>query len=234
MAVLNSCEGARASLNDPFSSVATSLIEHEVPAVIGMQFEITDRAAILFSGEFYAALADGRAVDEALSQARMAIFADNNDIEWGTPVLFMRVTDGRLFDVETPPRRRRRPSQAEAERRLARDAPGAERAAAAVATGVQPGKPDTAAEAVAPSAQEQRRRRPRPSACARSRPRQRGEAERQRQEDAAAAEADRARAGSRRQPPSAERLRQEQAAAEGGARGASKQAEAANSRGRSA
>ncbi len=102
LAVLNSCEGARASLNDPFSSVATSLIEHDIPAVIGMQFEITDRAAILFSGEFYAALADGRAVDEALSQARMAIFADNNDIEWGTPVLFMRVTDGRLFDVQTP------------------------------------------------------------------------------------------------------------------------------------
>ena len=102
LAVLNSCEGARASLNDPFSSVATSLIEYEIPAVIGMQFEITDRAAILFSGEFYAALADGRAVDEALSQARMAIFADNNDIEWGTPVLFMRVTDGRLFDVQAP------------------------------------------------------------------------------------------------------------------------------------
>ena len=76
-----------------------SLIEHEIPAVIGMQFEITDRAAILFSSEFYRALADGRAVDESLSQARMAIFADNNDIEWGTPVLFTRVTDGRLFDV---------------------------------------------------------------------------------------------------------------------------------------
>ncbi len=103
LAVLNSCEGARASLNDPFSSVATSLIEHEIPAVIGMQFEITDRAAILFSGEFYRALADGRAVDESLSQARMAIFADNNDIEWGTPVLFMRVTDGRLFDVQASP-----------------------------------------------------------------------------------------------------------------------------------
>ena len=99
LAVLNSCEGARASLNDPFSSVATSLIEHDIPAVIGMQFEITDRAAILFSGEFYGALADGRAVDESVSQARMAIFADNNDIEWGTPVLFMRVSDGRLFDV---------------------------------------------------------------------------------------------------------------------------------------
>jgi hypothetical protein len=99
LAVLNSCEGARSSLQDPFSGVATSLIEREIPAVIGMQFEITDRAAIVFAGEFYSALADGLSVDSALAEARKAIYADQNDIEWGTPVLFMRVADGRLFDV---------------------------------------------------------------------------------------------------------------------------------------
>ncbi len=64
-----------------------------------MQFEITDRAAIVFAGEFYAALADGYPVDSAVAEARKAIFADANDIEWGTPVLFMRVPDGRIFDV---------------------------------------------------------------------------------------------------------------------------------------
>ena len=64
-----------------------------------MQFEITDRAAIVFGGEFYAALADGYPVDSALAEARKAIFADQNDVEWGTPVLFMRVADGRIFDV---------------------------------------------------------------------------------------------------------------------------------------
>jgi CHAT domain len=100
LAVLNSCEGARSSLQDPFSGVATSLIEREIPAVIGMQFEITDRAAIVFAGEFYSALADGLAVDSSVAEARKAIFADQNDIEWGTPVLFMRVADGRLFDVQ--------------------------------------------------------------------------------------------------------------------------------------
>ena len=65
-----------------------------------MQFEITDRAAIVFAGEFYAALADGLAVDSSVAEARKAIYADENDIEWGTPVLFMRVADGRLFDVQ--------------------------------------------------------------------------------------------------------------------------------------
>ena len=75
------------------------MIEREIPAVIGMQFEITDRAAIVFASEFYSALADGLPVDSSVAEARKAIYADRNDIEWGTPVLFMRVADGRLFDV---------------------------------------------------------------------------------------------------------------------------------------
>ena len=99
LAVLNACEGARTSVEDPFAGVAASLVQREIPAVIAMQFEITDRAAIVFAHEFYAALADGYPVDSAVAEARKAIFADANDIEWGTPVLFMRVPDGRIFDV---------------------------------------------------------------------------------------------------------------------------------------
>jgi outer membrane biosynthesis protein TonB len=99
LVLLNSCEGARNSVKDPFSGVAASLVEREIPAVIGMQFEITDRAAVLFASEFYSMLAEGHPVDSAITEARLAIFADHNDVEWGTPVLFMRVADGRLFDV---------------------------------------------------------------------------------------------------------------------------------------
>ena len=100
---LNSCEGARASIQDPFSGVASSLIQREIPAVIAMQFEITDRAAIIFAGEFYAVLAEGQPVDSAVTHARLMVFADQNDVEWGTPVLFMRVADGRLFNVADAP-----------------------------------------------------------------------------------------------------------------------------------
>ena len=60
LVVLNSCEGARSDVSDPFSGVAGRLIERDVPAVIGMQFEITDRAAILFAREFYTVLAEGQ------------------------------------------------------------------------------------------------------------------------------------------------------------------------------
>lgn len=107
LAILNACEGGRASFTDPFAGVAQSLLQQDIPAVIAMQFEVSDRAAITLAHEFYAAIADGYPVDAALSEARKSIYADVSDVEWGTPVLYMRVADGRIFDViqsESPSR----------------------------------------------------------------------------------------------------------------------------------
>ena len=111
LAVLNACEGARSSTSDPFAGVATSLVEREIPAVVAMQFEITDEAAITFADEFYAAIADGYPVDSALAEARRLIYANGNETEWATPVLFMRVPDGRIFDVPAPVERRQIPPE---------------------------------------------------------------------------------------------------------------------------
>jgi CHAT domain len=102
LVVLNSCEGARTSPDDPFTGVASRLVRQKIPAVVAMQFEITDRAAILFAWGLYGALAAGFPIDSALTQARRAILIiDENELEWGTPVLFMRVPDGRIFDVSS-------------------------------------------------------------------------------------------------------------------------------------
>jgi len=111
LAVLNACEGARGSDHDLFSSTAATLVRRGTPAVVAMQYEITDRAAIEFSRSFYEAVADGLPVDLAMADARKAVsLAINNTLEWGTPVLFMRSGDGMLFkvrpgkarDVQTP------------------------------------------------------------------------------------------------------------------------------------
>ena len=53
LVVLNSCEGARTTLTDPYAGVATTLVQLGVPAVVAMQFEISDRAAIVFAEELY-------------------------------------------------------------------------------------------------------------------------------------------------------------------------------------
>jgi len=103
LAVLNACEGARSGSTDPFAGVAQSLVQQGLPAVIAMQFEVTDQAAITFAREFYTAIAEGYPVDAALAEARKAIFSMGNDIEWGTPVLYMRAPNGQIFDVSKKP-----------------------------------------------------------------------------------------------------------------------------------
>jgi len=97
LAVLNACEGARTSRKDPFAGVAQSLMRQGLPAVVAMQFEITDSAAITFAHSFYTAIANGYPVDAALSEARKAIFTQGNELEWGTPVLYLRSPDGRII-----------------------------------------------------------------------------------------------------------------------------------------
>jgi hypothetical protein len=99
LVVLNACEGARSSRADPFSGVAQTLVQQGVPAVIAMQFEVTDAAALTLAEELYAATADGYPVDAALAAARKSIAAAGNDVEWGTPVLYLRAPDGQLFSL---------------------------------------------------------------------------------------------------------------------------------------
>lgn len=97
---LNACEGARQAAGEPFGGVAHQLVQQGLPAVIAMQFPISDQAAIELSREFYGALADGEAVDVALAEARRAIYAQESVMEWGTPVLFLRADDGRLWQTD--------------------------------------------------------------------------------------------------------------------------------------
>lgn len=97
LAVLNTCEGARNSLENPYTSVASTFLQLGIPAVVAMQFPITDQAALVFSEEFYNSLADGLPVDAAVAMGRQAIYTMPSDIEWGTPVLYMSAGDGVLF-----------------------------------------------------------------------------------------------------------------------------------------
>jgi formylglycine-generating enzyme required for sulfatase activity len=104
LVLLNACEGARGGKLDIYSSTSAILIRQGIPAVLAMQYEITDRAAIEFSRAFYKALAYGLPIDAAVATARVAVnIAVNNSFEWGTPVLFMRSPDGVLFELTSIP-----------------------------------------------------------------------------------------------------------------------------------
>jgi hypothetical protein len=101
LVVLNACDTARARNQEgsnPFRGVATALVLRGVPGVVAMQRPISDRAAIAFSTAFYRRLASGDSIDEALTEARQAIHSAKPDsFEWSTPVLFLRMPEGKVF-----------------------------------------------------------------------------------------------------------------------------------------
>ena len=99
LVVLNSCQTAAGADADVFSSTAATLVR-TVPAVVAMQFAITDDAAAVFSRAFYQALVHNRGVDEAVRAGRIALTGWNADtLEWVTPVLYLRSRDTQLFDL---------------------------------------------------------------------------------------------------------------------------------------
>lgn len=100
LAVLNSCQGGVTSERDPYAGVAQRLIQQGTPAVIAMQCAISDRAAITFSEGFYHALATGRPLEAAVATGRKAIRTDVSEIEWATPVLYSRLPEGSLFEID--------------------------------------------------------------------------------------------------------------------------------------
>ena len=149
LAFLNSCEGARGGATDIFSSTAAALVRRGTPAVVAMQYEVTDGAAIQFSRSFYTAVADGLPVDASVSAARMGVWlADSTSLEWGTPVLYMRARDGGLFRIEESarpaPRPERAPVEASAETGAAPSTTGAEPPGAAASSAAGASEASTA------------------------------------------------------------------------------------------
>jgi hypothetical protein len=101
LAVLNACDSAKGGELDVFSSTAAALVRRGTPAVVAMQYRITDPAAIEFSRAFYTAVAAGKPVDAAVAEGRIGmILGLPGTVEWGTPVLSTRAPDGVLFRVD--------------------------------------------------------------------------------------------------------------------------------------
>jgi hypothetical protein len=101
---LNACDTARAPGGqgfDPYAGIATALVMAGIPAVVAMQLPISDLAAIAFSRAVHLRLAAGDPVDAAVTEGRQAIYtASPGTLEWAVPVLFTRVADGRLFELQ--------------------------------------------------------------------------------------------------------------------------------------
>jgi hypothetical protein len=105
LVVLNACEGAREGSGQDASGIAATLARAGVPAVVGMSTEILDAAAIEFARSFYATLVDrGQPIDAAATEGRLALRRQRpGSLDWASPVVYLRASDGRLFQSAPGP-----------------------------------------------------------------------------------------------------------------------------------
>jgi hypothetical protein len=100
--VLQACEGGKQSASEAFKGVAPKIVAQNIPVVVAMQYKIQNATANAFSEEFYRRLAEGEPVDIAAQNGRyrVALESDYLGNDFATPVIFMRVENGNLFQKE--------------------------------------------------------------------------------------------------------------------------------------
>jgi hypothetical protein len=105
IAVLGACDSGRHDSVSAWTGIGPALIGRGLPAVVAMQYELVDTQAVTFTQAFYTALIAGLSVDEAMAAARLAMLgkAEDDDIEWGVPVLYMRSSNGVIFPNDAEP-----------------------------------------------------------------------------------------------------------------------------------
>lgn len=118
LALLNACHGAAAGPGGIYSSVAGALVRRGVPAVVAMQFAITQDAGLELSRTLYEALATGMPLEAAITEARVAASLARPDrIDWAAPVACLRATGGMLFQIASGGANRTAPAAAAAKPR---------------------------------------------------------------------------------------------------------------------
>lgn len=79
--LLQACETASLSASHPFIGIASQVVQQNIPAVIAMQYEVSNLTAQQFDVEFYRRLADNQPVDRAIQEGRRRIALGANRYE---------------------------------------------------------------------------------------------------------------------------------------------------------
>ncbi|HEY1011627.1 MAG TPA: CHAT domain-containing protein, partial [Herpetosiphonaceae bacterium] len=108
LVVLNTCHSG-AQGTQLFQAFGPALLASGVPAIVGMQASVLDRAGRIFAAELYRTLGKTGSIDQAVQQGRKAlIMTDISQVDWGLVTLYLRARDGRLFGMpevtESPPK----------------------------------------------------------------------------------------------------------------------------------
>jgi len=98
---LHACEGAHSESYQTFRGVALQLVYSRVPAVVAMQYQITNSVATSFANEFYQSLSEGKPIDVAVQNGRMKIGMRLDERkrnftsrDFGSPVVYLQSAEG--------------------------------------------------------------------------------------------------------------------------------------------
>ncbi len=110
LVVLDACESGERDRFLQWSSVALALLRGGIPAVVAMQYSVYDDLSKEFAAKLYEYLVAGLTIDEAVTQARRAMYRTASekrdrsellDRDWGAPLLYLRNSGGNIFPPVT-------------------------------------------------------------------------------------------------------------------------------------
>ena len=111
LVLLNACHSAAptpAQVSAPAAEttrgIAEVLLTSGIPSVVGMRVSVLDTTAHRFAHQFYEALADGRAIDAAVLDARQLVVGrtPGDAAEIGVPIVYLRSGTGELLSSVIP------------------------------------------------------------------------------------------------------------------------------------
>ncbi len=97
---LAACESAARTRFDALAPLGPALVDvGGVHAAVAMTERVGIETAQSFTAQFYRRLLEHGRIDQAVNEARAFVI---DEWDWGVPVLFMRVPDGRLLSEKNP------------------------------------------------------------------------------------------------------------------------------------
>lgn len=104
---LHACKGAAPDSNEGFNSTARDLVYADIPAVVAMQYNISNRDAGVFARKFYEELGKGSDIDEAVKAGRMElgnVFPRWEHPRFGTPVVYLQTEKAIVMSAPDEPK----------------------------------------------------------------------------------------------------------------------------------
>lgn len=103
LVVIGACNSSTGSFH-PFSSVAETLVQTDIPAVVANQFAIRISSLAVFTNTLYEELLKHGNIDRSVAEARSMVYANmkamNQDaLDWGIPNVYRHSAAAELFRV---------------------------------------------------------------------------------------------------------------------------------------